>query len=635
MDRRALFFVFSLTFALLAIKSTFSYFEEKDRANQPQTNKPIVQAKPGEQHAENKPFVPSATPEQAKASEQLYVLENSYQQLVFSNIGGALVELNLPFKSSTNNKSIVLPIEFDRDIEKQSPVNARFPLKPALQSDGSINKGTVGGYYPLLRRSQLASTGAFAIKIEPRFYALNIVSEYPEVASLVYTVKDFTENSITFEAEQPHRRITKTFSIPQNASDVPYCINLDIKIEGDARGLFLTSGVPDVEWISGGPAPMVQYHLVQGSTSQVEKADLPKTTIHYSLMPNWVASSNGFFGIIIDPTKGQETGFTIDKVSANQVPSRLSLIDREYQLFPESSLPGYLFSIPLKSNSQKAHFRVFSGPFAGSILNKIDTYYAQEEGGRASDYIACQTSHGWFSFISEPFAKFLFFLMKLFYKACGSWALSIVLVTIVLRVLLYPLNSWSFKSMKKMQILTPKLKAIQEKYKKEPQKAQQEIIGLYREHGVNPISGCLPLLIQMPFLIGMFDLLKSAFELRGASFIPGWIDDLAAPDVLFSWSYPIPFIGTEFHLLPFILGAIMYVQQKMGTSLPKDRNSWTDQQRQQYFMGNIMTIFLTVMFYNFPSGLNLYWISSMLLGILQQWWTTRGTKLETPITTKR
>jgi len=143
---------------------------------------------------------------------------------------------------------------------------------------------------------------------------------------------------------------------------------------------------------------------------------------------------------------------------------------------------------------------------------------------------------------------------------------------------------------------------------------------------VNPISGCLPLLIQMPFLIGMFDLLKSTFELRGASFIPGWIDNLAAPDVLFSWSTPIFFIGTEFHLLPFLLGGVMFLQQKVSSSLPTDGRPLTDQQKQQKMMGTMMTGVFTIMFYNFPSGLNIYWLSSMLLGIMQQWWTQKRFK---------
>lgn len=174
-----------------------------------------------------------------------------------------------------------------------------------------------------------------------------------------------------------------------------------------------------------------------------------------------------------------------------------------------------------------------------------------------------------------------------------------------------------------MQQISPEVTKIQEKYKKDPKKAQMEIVNLYRERGVNPLSGCLPMLIQMPFLIGMFDLLKSNFELRGASFIPGWIDDLAAPDVLFSWEYPLPIIGNSFHLLPIILGGVMFMQQRLFATGPTDPEKMTDQQRQARSMGTMMAAVFTFLFYNFPSGLNIYWLSSMLLSMGQQWWMGR------------
>jgi YidC/Oxa1 family membrane protein insertase len=213
--------------------------------------------------------------------------------------------------------------------------------------------------------------------------------------------------------------------------------------------------------------------------------------------------------------------------------------------------------------------------------------------------------------------------MNFFHTLTGSWAFSIILLTVALRIMLYPLNAWSTKSMVRMQQLGPDIAAIDEKYKKDPKKAQVEKMNLFRERGVNPVSGCFPLLIQMPFLIGMFDLLKSTFELRGASFIPGWIDDLTAPDVLFSWNYPLPLIGNQFHLLPVLLGIVMFLQQRLMSTAPKDPALMTDQQRQQKFMGNIMSVVFMVMFYSFPSGLNLYWLSSMLLGMLQQYLTTK------------
>jgi YidC/Oxa1 family membrane protein insertase len=199
---------------------------------------------------------------------------------------------------------------------------------------------------------------------------------------------------------------------------------------------------------------------------------------------------------------------------------------------------------------------------------------------------------GWFTFISEPFAKFLFFLMKLFYQVTHSWGFSIIFLTVALRAMLYPLNTWSIKSSLRMQQIAPKIKALQEKHKKDPKKAQMEVLSLYREAGVNPMTGCLPILIQIPFLIGMFDLLKSVFELRGACFIPGWITNLTAPDIIFSWDYPIPFFGTSFHLLPFLLAGVMFIQQRMSAQGPKDPAQMTDTQKQQRMMGNIMTQYL-------------------------------------------
>jgi YidC/Oxa1 family membrane protein insertase len=251
---------------------------------------------------------------------------------------------------------------------------------------------------------------------------------------------------------------------------------------------------------------------------------------------------------------------------------------------------------------------------------------------KPTNYVACQTFHGFFAFISEPFAKFLFIIMNALHSLTHSWGLSIILTTVVLRILMYPLNQWSMRSMRSMQEISPLIKAIQEKYKKEPSKAQAELMALYREKKVNPFSGCLPLIIQMPFLIGMFDLLKTTFELRGAPFIPGWITDLSAPDVVLDWHFSFFLIGSQLHLLPILLGATMWWQQSLSGNLPKDQKQWTDQQRQQRAVGNIMTVVMTVLFYQFPSGLNIYWISSMLLGILQQWWTNRKmTKASLPV----
>src|SRR5207248_2046896 len=151
-------------------------------------------------------------------------------------------------------------------------------------------------------------------------------------------------------------------------------------------------------------------------------------------------NSNGFFGVILDPTKGNEAGFKIERVDGTEDPSRLTLIDQEYNRFPAKDMPGFEVLLPIKQMAGHMEVRVFAGPFAESVLKTVDAHFVTE-GGKTSDYLSCQTFHGWFAFISEPFAKFLFFIMKLCYAVTHSWAFSIFFVTLVLRIILYPLNS--------------------------------------------------------------------------------------------------------------------------------------------------------------------------------------------------
>ena len=577
------------------------------------------------------------------SKEKFYVLENGFQQLVFSNIGGALAEINLPFESKEDKESVVKPIEADREMVAKHPYNARFPAHPYSTAGQNLNgpfeehiEGTLGGYYPLLRRDLIINHAHQSVNTPPRLYALNIISEFPEVAETPYEVKEFTKDKIVFESVQSHRTVRKTYSIDPDTKGAPYGLNLDIKIEGDGKGLWLTSGVPEVELISGAPAPAVKYRITRQGKAEVETIDLPKDAFtNTSIYPDWVVNSNGYLGMIINPTAQIDPGFRVQLVPGTVAPSRLVELEKEYQKYKAQDFPGYNVMVPLKNDGGSMSFHFFAGPFADSVLKAVDTHYANPETGYKPDFIASQTFHGWFAFISEPFAKFLFILMTFFYNLTHSWAFSIILLTVALRLMLYPLNAWSMKSMLQMQKISPEITTIQEKYKKDPRKAQLEIMNLYKERGVNPLSGCLPLLIQMPFLIGMFDLLKSTVELRGASFIPGWIDNLTAPDVLFSWTTPIFFIGNQFHLLPILLGLVMFVQQRMMSTLPKDPSLWTDQQRQQRAMTTIMPVVFTIMFYNFPSGLNIYWLSSTLLGILQQWWTQKRLKATATVPAKK
>jgi len=541
-----------------------------------------------------------------QGSEELfYVIENEYQQLVVSNIHGAVAEINLTVNEEKQGKGVIHQTQDDLLLQKKCPDRAIFPLHSHLTHQGFIEKGKHGGYYPLLRRH-----------VAPQYYALAILDEDPSFPT-IYRLNRLEKNLIELEGNTKQGKIIKTYSFPQDLSQTPYTFNLDITIGGEGRGLSLTTGVPEVELVSGNSNQALKYRMIRNQKGVVEQASLPDSvTTVASIYPDWIANSNGFFEIIIHPQSEMNPGFTTYQIPGAMVPSRLSF--SQNQLYPAEKYPGYQMKLPFRSQGGNYHFRLFAGPLSTPILEQIDAVHQ-------TDYSSTKSFHGWFAFISEPFAKFLFFLMKIFYSMVHSWGIAIILLTIALRVILYPLNAWSIKSTIKMKKLSPKLTQLQERYKKDPKKLQMEVMNLYREHGVSPLGGCLPLLIQMPFLIGMFDLLKSTFELRGASFIPGWIDDLAAPDVLFSWSTPIWFIGTSLHLLPILLGVVMFLQQRL--SLPsKQPKTMSDQQKQQQMVGNLMTIIFTFLFYNFPSGLNIYWLSSMLLGILQQWWMAKYLK---------
>lgn len=551
------------------------------------------------------------------SDEQFYVLENAYQQLVFSTVGGSLVEINLPFKSKEDPDSVVNEIGFDRDIQEQSPKNARFPGHSYYKA-GSKElqaEGHLGGYYPLIRRN-----------VAPQYTALNLVSDYPEMAELSFEVQEFTDSKIVFVATQPHRKITKTYTMTPGNDGAPYVLDMTLRVDGDSRGLWLTSGVPEVEIISNSSSPQIQYRVSRKGKGEVEKLSLPKVrevVSVSSVYPDWVVNSNGYMGMIMDPLTDIGSGYRATAIPGTVVPTRLALIDPEYKPYPASKYPGYQVLMPIPTKGGTYNFRFYLGPFEEGVLKQVDKVYSDPETGYTPDYIASRTFFGWFSFITKPFAKMLFVVMSFFHTLTGSWGLSIILLTIFLRLLLYPLNAWSIKSMRRMQLLSPQIQAIQAKHKKDPKKGQMEIMALYREKKVNPFTGCIPIVIQIPFLIAMFNLLKSSFQLRGAVFIPGWINDLTAPDVLFSWKTPIFFIGNQFHLLPILLGGVMFLQQRISSTAPKDPSKMTDQQRQQRTMGTVMTVVFMVMFYHFPSGLNLYWLSSMTIGIIQTLVTNR------------
>lgn len=212
---------------------------------------------------------------------------------------------------------------------------------------------------------------------------------------------------------------------------------------------------------------------------------------------------------------------------------------------------------------------------------------------------------GFFSSIFAPIENILHFAIEILYSMTenlgfGSYGLAIILLTVIIKILLYPLTAKQIKSMKAMQELQPELKKLQEKYKDNPQVMQQKLAALYQKAGVNPLAGCLPMLIQMPILMGMYYALFN-FDYGGAepSFL--WLPSLSQTD--------------STYILPFLSALTTFLQQKMtmmeGTPQTKT-------------LMIIMPIFIGWISLNFPAGLVLYWVTMNIVQIVQQWWVTKN-----------
>jgi YidC/Oxa1 family membrane protein insertase len=196
-----------------------------------------------------------------------------------------------------------------------------------------------------------------------------------------------------------------------------------------------------------------------------------------------------------------------------------------------------------------------------------------------------------------------------------NYGLVIIIISVLTKVLFYRLTHKSFKSMKDMQELQPRIQAIKEKYKDDRQKQSQETMRLYKEAGVNPLGGCLPLLLQMPVFVALFNVLRFTIELRQAPFV-GWINDLSQQDVLFMLPVTLPVIGDAFSLLPLVMGASMFLQTKLGGSVTGSPGAQTTPKG----FNTMLPILFTFLFYKMPSGLVIYWIVNTVLSVAQQYY---------------
>lgn len=224
------------------------------------------------------------------------------------------------------------------------------------------------------------------------------------------------------------------------------------------------------------------------------------------------------------------------------------------------------------------------------------------------------------SSLGDIFANMIVF----FYSFTHNYGIAIILMTVIIRVILYPLMQKQMVSMREMQKIQPLMKEVQAKYKNDKERLNKELMALYKEHKVNPMSGCLPLLIQMPILILLFQVLR---EFKGKiyevyqgfpGFLPFWLKDLSLPDQLIHLPgdgiFGIQYIG----IMPLLIGASMFYQQKMTTATSPSKDGGSSEQTQK-MMTVMMPLLIAFMSFSLPSGLTLYWLTSTLLGIGQQY----------------
>jgi YidC/Oxa1 family membrane protein insertase len=378
-----------------------------------------------------------------------------------------------------------------------------------------------------------------------------------------------------------YRTIKKTFTFYVDKYSVDLRVefdNLDNFVEGFSYYLIWRSGMRSTEYNFVEDMQNSQGYALQGDLEKFDAKDKYKS---WDDPTDWVSIRTKYFSVAVIPEdmKGQAVRFYGQKIPVSQ--------KEEWKKY------GFDLQMPFYDKPENMNtFTLYLGPLDYSILK---SYKADLED---------MMNFGWAPI--RPFSKFVLWSFKALHKFIPNYGLVIIVFSILIKVFLYPLTRKSYKSMKEMQALQPLMQEINEKYKNDPQKKQQEIMKLYKERGINPLGGCIPMLLQMPLLYALFIVFRSTIQLRGASFA-WWINDLSRPDTVAMLPFSLPLYGNSVNILPLFMGITMFIQQKISMKDPK-------QKAMVYFM----PIFFTLLFNSFPSGLNLYYALFNLFSILQE-----------------
>lgn len=329
----------------------------------------------------------------------------------------------------------------------------------------------------------------------------------------------------------------------------------------------------DRRYVFRGPA-----YSTRGTYEEV-KLKKPGNLFEYTGELDWVGYGDPYFLMALVPPADEAWRVTFRRL--NKTADEVILWSPSFTLPPQGE--------------DEIELKLYFGPKSIQVLKKVGYHLANA------------VNFGFF----DPVAKPLLYALQFFYRYTGNYGIAIIILTALIRILFWPLNHLSYKSMRKMQELQPVIIKLKEKYGDDKARLNQELMQLYKTYKVNPFMGCLPMVIQIPVFFALYKVLLMAIELRHAPFL-GWIKDLSAPDRLYI-GFDIPYLG-GIPVLTILMGVSMYFQQKLSpTSLDPTQEK----------MMLMMPVIFTVLFINFPSGLVLYWLTNNLLSIFQQLLTNK------------
>ena len=499
----------------------------------------------------------SVEPPPPPTEEELIVLKNDKVEFTLTNIGGGIKYAELKDQKNVGKTSLVR-------------INRHGP-------------GPIGGF---VDSKENLDTTPFAYKAD----------------------QSTPGKTAVFIAKLPSGIITKkSYSLETSTiPGAPYFLNLTIDFENTTPanfnlseyGLFLGSAAPlyNAErathtgffWYEGGEMHFKDATKFKGGWFSSEQSVILS---EQGEEVKYAGVTDQFFSTVIRPEKAAATRVwgKPNLVTLEPNGKALSAVRAALALPPVSLAPGTPHTLK---------YRIFTGPKANTMLRKLENNKAAGEGwGDIMQY-------GWFGFVSRPLNWLLNTLHIGLDKLSTeqSWGLAIICLTLIVRICIWPLHAKSTHSMKRMSKLAPKMAELKEKYADDPNKLNTEMMGLYRKYGINPLGGCLPMLIQIPIFFGFFRMLDYAVELRNQPFL--WVNDLSQPDTLTHW------LGIPINILPIVMAITSALQMAM---MPKTG----DKMQQRIMM--MMPLMFFFFCYNYASALALYWTTQNIFSIGQTW----------------